>query len=281
MTPGEKIRRLRRERHMTQEMLAGNKITRNMLSQIEKGNAQPSLPTLLYLAERLEMPVGYFFCEESEELVLHKMKIMPRLLSLYRAGSYTECLRLFEKELGECDDELGYLMASASFFCGKKAWQNGAFESALGYLSQALDYAGETVYPTDWIRAGCRVLMPIAANVQTPLWDFNENSYNDALRLAGCTDVYAYLMEDRHHIFENHFYAEHLRARSLLKNGQYTDALVILDKIEAEKGNSAITAFLLFRTYLDMEVCYRELGDYEGAYRYSTKRLSLLAAFRS
>ncbi len=281
MTPGEKIRRLRRERHMTQEMLAGEKITRNMLSQIEKGVAQPSLPTLLYLADRLHMPVGYFFCEESEELAMRKLWLMPRLSDLFRAGSYTDCLRLFEKELGECDDELGYLMASASFYAGKKAWQSGAFESALGYFSQALDYTAETAYPADWIRAGCRVLMPIAANVQSPLWDFNENSYQDALRRAGCFDEYAYLTEDRTHTFENHFYAEHLRARSLLKNSHFTDALAILEKIEEEKGNEAISAFLLFRTYLDMEVCYRELGDYEGAYRYSTKRLSLLAAFRS
>ena len=281
MTPGEKIKKLRRERHMTQEALAGEQITRNMLSQIEKGSAQPSLPTLIYLADRLEMPVGYFFCEEEEELSVRKMRIMPRLRELFCGGAYTECLRLFERELGECDDELGYLMATASFFCGKKAWQNGAFESALGYFTNALDYTEDTVSPIEWIRAGCRILMPIAANVQSPLLEMNEQSYMDALRAAGCTDEYAYLMEKDTHVFENRFYAEHLRARALLRASHFSEALSILERIEAQKGAEEITAFLLFRTYLDMEVCYRELGNYEGAYRYASKRLSLLAAFRS
>ncbi|MBQ8005809.1 MAG: helix-turn-helix transcriptional regulator, partial [Clostridia bacterium] len=59
MNIGEKIKNLRTSKLMTQKELAGEEITRNMLSQIENGSASPSLQTLRYLAARLGVPVGY------------------------------------------------------------------------------------------------------------------------------------------------------------------------------------------------------------------------------
>lgn len=279
---GERIRARRRELHMTQAELAGDRVTRNMLSQIEKGKAMPSLPTVAYLAERLAMPVGYFFCEEGEEFFFRKQHCFLRLSSLFRAGSYAECLSLFEKELGECDDELGLMMAQAAFECGKNAFRNGAMTTAEAYFSGALIYADETVYPTDHIRAGVALLLPIALNVQAPLLEFNEPSYVDRMRRAVCLDEYHYLMGNTQgYVFENPHYATHLAARAKMKSDHYTEALAMLTGIEEQKGDKAITAFLLFRVYGDMEICHRENGNYEEAYRYSTKRMSMLAAFRS
>ena len=123
--------------------------------------------------------------------------------------------------------------------------------------------------------------MAISLNVQAPRLEFNEPAYLDALRDAGCLDVYCYLAERREYVFENPFYAEHLRAKELMKGDRYVDALTILTAIENQKGAEGITAFLLFHVYADMEICFRETGNYEGAYRYSTKRLSLLNAFKS
>ena len=52
-TIGEKIKRLRCAKLMTQSELVGGEITRNMLSRIENGAAQPSLDTLRYIAKKL------------------------------------------------------------------------------------------------------------------------------------------------------------------------------------------------------------------------------------
>ena len=68
MQIGEKIKSLRQSKLMTQSELAGTQITRNMLSTIEHGTALPSLPTALYLAERLNVPVGYLLAEGEDEL---------------------------------------------------------------------------------------------------------------------------------------------------------------------------------------------------------------------
>ena len=45
---GEKIKRLRTAKLMTQSELVGREITRNMLSRIENGAAQPSMATVKY-----------------------------------------------------------------------------------------------------------------------------------------------------------------------------------------------------------------------------------------
>ena len=50
MKIGEKIKSVRASKMMTQAELAGDGITRNMLSKIENGTALPSLTTLLYFA---------------------------------------------------------------------------------------------------------------------------------------------------------------------------------------------------------------------------------------
>ena len=282
MELGERIRRRRRELHMTQTDLAGDCITHNMLSQIEKGKASPSLSTVAYIAERLGMPVGYFFCEEGEEFFFRKQLYFSRLMALYRAGSFAECLSLFEKELGECDDELGLMMAEAAFACGKNAFRTGAMSTAAAYFTGAMEYADETVYDTDHIRAGVALLLPIAMNVQAPLLEFNQPAYIDKMRRAVCLDEYRYLTgETEGYVFENPYYATHLTARAKMKTGHYAEALAMLKGIEEQKGDPKINAFLLFRVYGDMEICHRENGNYEEAYRYSTKRMSMLAAFRS
>ena len=59
MEIGEKIKMLRTAKLMTQKELAGSEITRNMLSRIENGAAQPSLDTLRYIAKKLNVSAGF------------------------------------------------------------------------------------------------------------------------------------------------------------------------------------------------------------------------------
>ena len=60
MSLGERLRQARLEAGLSQRQLCGERITRNMLSQLESGAASPSVATLSYLAARLGKPVGYF-----------------------------------------------------------------------------------------------------------------------------------------------------------------------------------------------------------------------------
>nr|WP_283249381.1 helix-turn-helix transcriptional regulator [Lederbergia citrea] len=55
---GERIRKLRKQKKMTLEALAGEEITKGMLSLIENNKANPSMESLTYIAERLGVEVA-------------------------------------------------------------------------------------------------------------------------------------------------------------------------------------------------------------------------------
>ncbi len=63
---GKRIKEARLARKMTQSDVVGDFITRNMLSQIESGNATPSVKTLTYLAKVLQLPVNYLLPDDLE-----------------------------------------------------------------------------------------------------------------------------------------------------------------------------------------------------------------------
>jgi hypothetical protein len=53
-----------------------------------------------------------------------------------------------------------------------------------------------------------------------------------------------------------------------------------MEAIEEKRSDKHFSLFVLFRLYGDIEACHKALGDYASAYRYSSKRMSLLSAFR-
>ncbi|CAM4321784.1 DNA-binding protein [Bacillus manliponensis] len=75
-TLGEKIRTLRKEKKLTQSTLAGEELTKSMLSQIENGKATPSMKTLQYIADKLGCEPSFLLEEEDSELasLVHEMK---------------------------------------------------------------------------------------------------------------------------------------------------------------------------------------------------------------
>ena len=75
MNIGNKIKTLRLAKMLTQQELAGDMITRNMLSRIENGFALPSLQTLVYISDKLCIPAGYLLAEDDEEFDYRKITI--------------------------------------------------------------------------------------------------------------------------------------------------------------------------------------------------------------
>jgi len=64
-TLGNRIRALRKKRKLTLESLAGNQLTKGMLSLIENDKAKPSMESLEYIARRLEVEVNELLQEIS------------------------------------------------------------------------------------------------------------------------------------------------------------------------------------------------------------------------
>lgn len=56
---GERIKKLRKQKKLTQTELVGERLTKGMLSLIENGKAQPSMESLRFIAKRLNVDVDY------------------------------------------------------------------------------------------------------------------------------------------------------------------------------------------------------------------------------
>ncbi|MGN1345713.1 MAG: helix-turn-helix domain-containing protein, partial [Eubacteriales bacterium] len=145
---GERIRELRTRLGITQKELAGDQITRNMLSLIESGNASPSVATLRYLAERLGTSVGYFFTStEADEGRYFKISIIDELKTKFREKKYRECNAVFPSiPTSAWDDELSYLAAMS--YLNTALEEAEAFEMAQAEsdLIHARSYASSSLY---------------------------------------------------------------------------------------------------------------------------------------
>lgn len=281
MTLGQKIRACRKEKKMTQSALAGTEITRNMLSRIENDDALPSLPTLLYLAERLHVPAGYFLSENASLLTYQKEEFMPAIKHWYSQGNYKEVIRLYRRDFDEADDELAYIVAVSAAECAKDAVHRGTLKTAADYLALSAEMIQKTIYSDARLSALIALLEATIANIQMPRFALTASAYKALVTDATWEELYWYLTDDLEaHTFRDPLIAEHVAAKALLSKGKHAEALAALTAIEAKRSTPGFSVLVLFRLYADIELCYKEMFNYEEAYRYASKRLSLLAAFR-
>ena len=77
---------------MTQAALAGNVITRNMLSAIENGKANPSLETVQYLANKLEIPLSFFLSDNNDLFFYEKNEMINAIKSSLESKNFNACL---------------------------------------------------------------------------------------------------------------------------------------------------------------------------------------------
>lgn len=82
-TLGERIRKLRKQQKLTLETLAGEGLTKGMLSLIENNKANPSMDSLSFIAERLGVEVS----ELLEEVSTQELReVLEQTEKLYNTG---------------------------------------------------------------------------------------------------------------------------------------------------------------------------------------------------
>ena len=279
MTLGEKIKKARKEKKLTQNALVKDKITRNMLSQIESGNANPSLDTIKFLAERLSLPTAYLISDKDDLFFFEKNESIGEIYRLYSAKKYAQCTEKI-LALSDVDDELSYLLTLSYFYMAKDAVIRGSLQSALKYIEESEIYSQKTNLPTEHLHSVLQIYKAIASNVQAPLLEFNEEEYKGGLYDTFDFEIYKYLTQDYTYQYKNKSITDHVKAKQLIKERRYSEAITLLtDAIE--NGRNNYNAFLMFSLYSDLEYCYKQLYDFEKAYLYSSKRLSMLEGFKS
>jgi hypothetical protein len=66
-----------------------------------------------------------------------------------------------------------------------------------------------------------------------------------------------------------------------MRTRKYNEAIAILQKLEDMKGPNEYNSCVILGVYTDLEISYKEMINFEKAYRYATKRMSLLEGFRT
>ena len=281
MQIGERLKSRRAFLGMTQAELAGEFITRNMLSQIENGTALPSLTTVMYLSERLSVSPDYFLFRYGNSFSSLKAAMLPHLRELFANGEYEECYSYYKKHATETDDEVALILTYCALHAARRYVRSGNLDSALREIEAARRYADATIYPTEAPRAELCLLYAVASNVHGPVFALDENAYTALKENAVAYEFYQYLKENLNFPYQNQLFSTHLLARQYMKSSDFHKALSLLNELEERKSAPEMTAFMLYRINSDAEVCHKELRDFESAYRYSTRRLALLSSFRS
>ncbi|QOR66924.1 helix-turn-helix transcriptional regulator [Cytobacillus suaedae] len=79
---GEKIRKLRKQKKLTLEQLAGSELTKGMLSLIENNKAKPSMESLEYISNRLGVGISELMGETSIQEIREILEIAEGLINL-------------------------------------------------------------------------------------------------------------------------------------------------------------------------------------------------------
>lgn len=293
MEIGQKIRQIRLSRGLTQSALCGDVITRNMLSLIENGSASPSVRTLLYIAEKLDVPAGYLISDdnidaESEYLKLH---IIGNVRSALKRKDYARCISLCESSIQDFDDEINFILSECYTNLAEEAYKAGYFTSSRENISKAIKNSDATIYNTAEIKHRCSILSELMNDAEgkapppVSLFKFNEDdnylpikAYIRACDMIsnGKIDEAVMLMEECGISEKSGILYDHLKIKMAIANEEYqtsADALTSLLK----KNPQSLSAYMQYKIYDDIELCCKQTGDYKSAYEYSTKKLNLMA----
>lgn len=285
MTLGQRLRKARIEKGLTQSQVAGERITRNMLSQIENDLASPSVKTLEYLAQKLDVRAGWLLEDEAQEraaLALAEAK------ALWQAGAWRACLQALSD--GEASDEALALRTDAALRLSQQALDEERFHEAKEFAlaAQKWNEAGAYRSQAQSLRAAA-VLARCAQQMKSGAADA-VGAYREAY-LRAQNGVAYHLLMARYQLEQEHVQAAEreiwsiadlpeesraeylvLRGRIAARKEQFENAIVYLQQAE-DAGE--LPRILRRELYRCMELCCRESGDFKAAYEYAAKQLAL------
>ncbi|OGO77614.1 MAG: hypothetical protein A2Y23_11695 [Clostridiales bacterium GWB2_37_7] len=146
LTLGQKIKAIRKEQGLTQAELVEDRITRNQLSLIENGINNPSISTLEFIAQRLNVPMSYFL--SNDDFSFHKcQRLVAKAESLHENEDHNAVVTEIEYFLHSISDQdnntmgdfLGclYALLGIAYWKLKRTEAKDTLLTAVKYLSKS------------------------------------------------------------------------------------------------------------------------------------------------
>lgn len=262
MTLGQKLLAARLEAKLTQRELCEGIITRNMLSQIEHNTAHPSMETLRRLAGRLGKPVSFFLDEDAA--VSANQDCIQKARQALNAEDYAaarEHLAVFRQPDPMLEWERQYLSFAAALGAARQALAQGQEPFARQLLTEAVCPIAQLERQRLLLlgRTQGADLCQIAAQLpsldeelllraQAALHD--ENRERAASLLAAAED-------------QKHPRWNLLQGQLLYEKRCYDQAVPCLTLAQTQYPELCLPM---------LEICYRELGDFQNAYLCACQR---------
>lgn len=282
---GKKIKQLRNEKIMTQAELAGDKITRNMLSLIEKGKAMPSIQTLEYIASKLNVSIAFLLADESEEKMFVKYSTISNVRLAFKSKNYHLCLdmcRQLEQDMTFEDDEVNLIIAESAVAIAEEKIYCDKIRDACILLDKALLYSKKTLYNTKHVKSIAMIVLEYLGQLSPSLVSENmdwEDFNFDCAKAFGYDDIlcrYIIALDDLNNDYyiDNEAYDRHIECKKYINDGDFEKAYNILKDIL--KLNLVLPGILLYGVFSDLEECCKKLGNSQNAKIYSDEKISQL-----
>lgn len=262
MELGEKLRLTRLEAGLSQRALCGDEITRNMLSRIENGAARPSMKTLGCLAARLGKPVSYFL--EEDTVCSPNQKIMTAARQLFDGKDYTGAMQALAQYRAPdeiYDRERQLLEILVQLHLAEEAIGDGREPYALELL-EAVAALGKNAayYSEDLEQRRCLLLGRIPGQV------VNLPGLDEALTVQATSALAGGDVQRAAHLLDG---AEDrtapcwnfLRGKCHMALEEFPEAAKCFLAAEGE-----------YNVLRELEIYYREMGDYKNAYIYACRQ---------
>lgn len=267
MTLGEKIKQARLEAGLSQRQLCGEEVTRNMLSQIENGAAQPSMGTLSYFAARLGKTVSFFL--EEDVVTSPNQTVMARARAAIQEGNGAEAARLladYRQPDAAFDAEFRLLSRLAALDMAEEAARNGQSVYAAGILED-LGVLEDGYCAQDLERRRLLLLAKARPQLRADICRQLPSLDQELLLRAraaldqGELDRSAHLLEaaQGQEAADWNF----LRGEVHLARKQFAEAAACYHRAESAYPEKCAVR---------LEHCYRELEDFKQAYFYAFKQ---------
>lgn len=160
---GRRIKEARLAKKMTQSDVAGDFITRNMLSQIESGTANPSLKTLEYLTAVLDIPIQVLLPdgrERDEEKEALPLELLLECKQGFSEGDFAAAVETAEKLMeSELSDEACAISARCYMNMAQQREKENDLSAAAELADKAYEYADRGIYASRDIKTAASLLL--------------------------------------------------------------------------------------------------------------------------
>lgn len=173
---GEKIKNLRQKKFLSQVALSNKILSRPTLSKIETNKILPSLEQLIYLADQLDVPISYFFSNNTQSN--NDCNILNTIDELYQNKKYFDIIHIYESIQ---DDELIY-----NYFIGMSYFNIDIYDSASKYLKK---FISKYKSQCEKLKSTYVEQVAIALNTLSKILLKNKN-YHKALKYLFIADNY-------------------------------------------------------------------------------------------